>query len=76
MNQSPVKCFVDFYDTPTFKTNTLRLVSNEGQLKCLLLVGRTCLTIVYMATTTLPTFIWLQLVTHFVTRATLARAMT
>ena len=25
------------YDTPTFKTNTLRLDSNEGQLKRLLL---------------------------------------
>ena len=24
------------YDTPTFKTNTLRLVSNEGRLKRLL----------------------------------------
>ena len=24
------------YDTPTFKTNALRIVSNEGQLKCLL----------------------------------------
>ena len=24
------------YDTPTFKTNALRLVSNEGQLKHLL----------------------------------------
>ena len=25
------------YDTPTFKTNALRLVSNEGRLKRLLL---------------------------------------
>ena len=26
------------YDAPTFKTNALRLVSDEGQLKCLLLL--------------------------------------
>ena len=26
----------DLYDTPTFKTNALRLVSNEGGLKRLL----------------------------------------
>ena len=24
------------YDTPTFKTNALSLVSNEGRLKCIL----------------------------------------
>ena len=28
----------DSYNTPTFKTEVLRLVSNEGWLKCLLLL--------------------------------------
>ena len=30
--------YFDSYDTPTFKTEALHLVSNEGQVKCLLLL--------------------------------------
>ena len=32
------KLLCHLYGTPTFKTNTLRLVSVEGQVKCLLLL--------------------------------------
>ena len=36
------------YDTPTFKTKALHLVTNGGQLKCFLLI---C---IYMGNTALP----------------------
>ena len=40
MNQPPFKPALRHqYDTPTFKTNALRLVSNEGRLKRLLLLN-------------------------------------
>ena len=39
MNQSPLNASPPYpYDTPTFKTNALHLISNEGWLKCLLLL--------------------------------------
>ena len=38
MNQSLFKYFGYLYDTPTFKTNAFRLLSNEGWLKRLLLL--------------------------------------
>ena len=51
------------YDTPTFKTKVLRLVSNEGQLKRLLLLYKWLIQ-PYLS------LLWLLLATHFVTRVT------
>ena len=52
------------YDTPTFKSTAIRLVSNNGRVKCLLLLYKRLIQ-PYLS------FLWLLLVTHFVTRATL-----
>ena len=46
------------YNTPTFKAKTLRLVSNKGQVKCLLLLYKQLIQ-PYLS------YLWLQLVTHF-----------
>ena len=47
------------YDTPTFKTNPLRLDSNEGRLKRLLLQYKRLMQ-PYLS------LVWLELVTHIV----------
>ena len=47
------------YDTPTFKTKVLRLVTNEGRIKHLLLLYKRLIQ-PYLS------LVWLQLVTHFV----------
>ena len=47
------------YDTPTIKTNALRLDSNEGWLKCLLLQYKRIIQ-PYLS------LVWLQLATHIV----------
>ena len=49
------------YDTPTFKTNVLRLASDEGRMKCLLLLYKGLIQ-PYLC------LFWLLLATHFVTR--------
>ena len=46
------------YDTPTFKTNLLCLVTNEGQLKRLLLLYKQIIQS-YLS------LLWLQLAMHF-----------
>ena len=52
------------YDTLTFKTKALRFASNEGQVKCLLLLYKRLIQ-PYLS------LLWLLLATHFVTRVTL-----
>ena len=47
------------YDTPTFKTKVLHLVTNEGQLKCILLLYKWLIQ-PYLS------LVWLQMATHFV----------
>ena len=54
-----ITMFRKLYDKPTFKTNALRLVSNEGWLKRLLLLY-TGLIQPYLS------LLWLQLATNFV----------
>ena len=49
------------YDTPTFKTKTLRFVTNGGQLKHLLLLYKWLMQ-PYL------NLLWLLLATHFITR--------
>ena len=58
--------FVIFYpyDKLTFKTKALRLVSNEGRVKCLLLLYKWIIQR-YLS------LLWLQLAMHFTTRAML-----
>ena len=58
-------------DTPTFTTKALRLVTNEGQLKRLLLGQLKRLLQLYkQLIQPYLSLLWLLLVTHFVTRVT------
>ena len=58
MNQSPFKKLRHPYDTFTFKSKALCLASNEGRVKCLLLLYKRLI----------QPYLWLLLVMHFVTR--------